>query len=92
MQEQPKQQPKQAQTPRADKPPKKPLEWGLTQADCLEAWAGKDVVVELASGKAVRGALVGHDQFHLTLRVNGAVVLVCKGRVELVQASNTRSG
>jgi hypothetical protein len=87
MQEQPKQQPKQAQTPRADKPPKKPLEWGLTQGDCLEAWQGKDVVVGLASGEQVRGKLVGYDQFHLVLRVEAAVVLVSKGRVEAVRAA-----
>ena len=89
MAEQPKQQPKaqQAQTPKAERQPKKPLEWGLTQADCLEAWQGKDLVVGLASGEEVRGRLVGYDQFHLVLRVETAVVLVSKGRVEAVRAA-----
>jgi len=90
MTEQPKQQPKpqQAQTtPKAEKQPKPPMGWGLSDAQCYEAWQGKPVVVQFSSGREVSGHLVGWGQYTLTLRlVDGAVVLVHKP-VEQVRAT-----
>lgn len=83
MAEQPKQQAPKLDKP--TKPPKRPVEWGLTEADVLEALAGKQVIVGLASGTEIPGALVGYDQFHLTLKVADTVVLIGKGQVETVR-------
>lgn len=87
MAEQPKQQPKQPPSPKADKPPKRPVEWGLTEADVLEALAGKQVVVASASGAHWQGALVGYDQYHLVLKVETLVMLLGKGQVEYIHAA-----
>lgn len=86
MAEQTKQQ--APQTPKVkDKPPKRAGEWGLTEADVLEALAGKPVAVEFASGAHFTGSLVGYDQFHLVLKIGDAVMLLGKGQVEYIHAA-----
>ena len=87
MAEQPKQQPRPAPTPKADKPPKRPVEWGLTELDVLEALAGKQVVVMGANSAHWQGALVGYDQFHLALKVESVVLLLNKGQVAYIHAA-----
>lgn len=82
MAEQSKETPKQPKEPK----PKRAYEWGLTQFDALEAWAGKQVLCSFTSGAQLSGALVGYDQFHLTLKVGSEVVLVRKGALETLRA------
>jgi hypothetical protein len=85
MAEQPK---TQTQTPKTAKAEKPAQSWGLTDLDCLQAWAGKPVRLLLTSGRELSGALVGYAQFTLTLREpGGAVVMVNKGAVAEVRGA-----
>ncbi len=86
MAEQTKQQ--APRTPKVkDKPPKRAGEWGLTEADVLEALAGKPVVVTFTNGVRYTGTLVGYDQYHVTIKTADAVMLLSKGAVEHLRAA-----
>lgn len=69
-------------------PKQAPQSWGITDADALQAWAGKPVQCTLQDGGELAGHLVGYSTHWLTLKVNGmGVVLVSKGAVRTMRAA-----
>ena len=76
-----------AATPKAEKAAKPQTAWGLTELEVLAALAGKPVVLTLTSGRELRGALVGYDNYFVTVKTADAVVLAHKGSLETVRAA-----
>lgn len=73
---------------KSDKLKSTPIRWGRQTADFYTALEGKHVTVALVTGKALKGELVGVDQYDIILRQSsGLDVLVGKGSIAYVHPS-----
>ncbi len=74
----------QSGTKQADKIP---VRWGLSEARFFSDCENESVVLHLRSGEALRGFIVGLDQFGIGLEVTGRVnaVWVMKHAIDFVE-------